>query len=242
MSPKGTKTLGKSGTGNGSGTLTGSGAGSSNAELGHFGNGKSGDGSGATSVIIGGMGAKNGAAGIGSGSGPSTGLSVGGSTVSLGSFGGRNTTSNSKLHTAKDASKGAPTIVVIASAKTGGGLSHDLAPNGNRVYTVYLPTRLGAAVFQYADPKSDSVIDADLTAPEAINTDLPAELKKTRMVLACTMDREGTLHGFRVVRTEDPATTAAILSALAHWRFTPVLREQKSLPVNVMIGFGIDTD
>ena len=86
-----------------------------------------------------------------------------------------------------------PGITVVGSARSGGAFNFYGQLKGDKNYTIYIDTVLGTAVMQYADPSSAAHPYAeDLVAPQPMRSDLPANLKPSRLVIACILDRSGT--------------------------------------------------
>ena len=113
---------------------------------------------------------------------------------------------------------------------------------GDKNYTIYIDTVLGTAVMQYADPSSATHPYAeDLVAPQPMHSDLPADLKPSRLVIACILDRSGTLRNMQVLDGGGAAMTSKVLAALSSWKFRPVFRGDEAIEVNAILGFNIDT-
>ena len=95
-----------------------------------------------------------------------------------------------------------PDITVVASSRSGGAFNFYGALKGDKVYTIYITTTLGTAVMQFADPSSAGHGYAeDLTAPQAMRSELPAGLPKARLVIACVLDRTGSAPPASSART-----------------------------------------
>ncbi len=238
MSPKGDSSQGVGGTGGGSGIDRGSGTGA----------GKSGDGSGGTTVgdgrgkdlnAHGGLNPTPGPGGTGAGNGQkaTSGITISGGVVHVPSFG----TANARdLPERGPVTSGqAPAVVIIASPRAGGALNADLAPRGARVYTIYLATRIGTAVLQYADPDVSGSFQADLVAPQPLRTELPSGVETTHAVVSGIIDRVGILRNLQIMRADQPELAAKLIDALRDWRFRPVLRSNSAIEVNAVLGFGI---
>ena len=91
---------------------------------------------------------------------------------------------------------------MIATSRSGGAFNFYGRLKGEKVYTIYLETKLGTAVMQFADPASAVHAYAeDLAAPQAMRTDLPAGLPKARLVIACVVDRIGIVAQAASART-----------------------------------------
>jgi outer membrane biosynthesis protein TonB len=133
---------------------------------------------------------------------------------------------------------------VIASSSSGGALDRYGTLKGDRVYTIYLPTSPGLVVMEYSDRPSASSgqnFEAELTAPEPVKVDLPEELQRERIVVACVVDREGVIRNVRVLEALVAPLTDKLLRALAEWRFRPALRGDEPIEVDALLGFQIDT-
>src|SRR5205823_4878606 len=82
-----------------------------------------------------------------------------------------------------------PGITVVASARAGGAFNFYGALKGDKGYTIYFETGLGPTVLWYTDPASASHPYAeDLVAPQIIRSDLPPDLQRSRLILACILD------------------------------------------------------
>jgi len=131
---------------------------------------------------------------------------------------------------------------IVASARSGGAFNFYGALKGDKAYTIYFETAFGPAALQYTDPSSAAHPYADdLIAPQTLRSDLPADLERSRLVIACILDRSGLLRDARVIEQTTPETTTKILAALPNWKFTPALRGNQPVEVNAILGFNIDT-
>jgi hypothetical protein len=130
---------------------------------------------------------------------------------------------------------------VIATSRSGGVFNfYGKLPGDN--YSIYIPTSLGMAVMQFADPASAAHhYPGDLSPPDALRTTLPAGLGHSRVVIACILDRSGMLKDLRVLESGSPDMSAKILAALPTWKFRPALRGTEPVEVNAILGFNIDT-
>ena len=136
----------------------------------------------------------------------------------------------------------APSITVIGSATSGGALKRYGELMGGKVYTIYIQTRLGTAVLEFAEqPSSAQHFEADLTAPEPMESEIPADVRNSRMVVACVIGPDGVLRNLRVLESAATDMSAKILAALQGWRFRPVLRGDQAIAVDAILGFDIDT-
>src|SRR5712691_4377224 len=245
MSPGGGDKPGLGGSGGGSGIGRGNGSGSGLQGEGP-GAGKEGIGRGSDPTAHGGISPYPGPGGAGSGTNGSpamAGVSVrGGSTITLPSFGsnGADPTVPGRSSAGKD--RHGPGITVVATSRSGGAFNFYGALKGDKVYTIYIPTSLGTAVMQFADPSSAAHPYAeDLTAPEAMRADVPAGLSKSRLVIACILDRSGSLKNVQVLEAGTSEMTTKVLAALPSWKFRPVLRSDQPVEVHAILGFNIDT-
>jgi hypothetical protein len=159
--------------------------------------------------------------------------------VTLPSFGSAPDPAANGHSTVKGAKNG---ITIVASPRAGGALNLYGALKGDRVYTIYLNTAAGTAIMQFADPDSAAhPYDADLTAPQAIRVDVPSDAPPTRLLIACVLDQNGTLHRWRVLQADSSDFSAKILAALPDWKFTPAFRGSQAVEVNAILGFDVDT-
>ena len=247
MSPGGHDKSGIGGSGGGTGIGHGPGPGSG---LGGEGSGaaKEGTGRGSDPNAHGGFSPYPGSGGSGNGTNgqpPIPGASVvGGSTntITLPSFGGGDpapgampgATATSKARRGFSAS-------VLASSRSGGAFNrYGQLPGDN--YTIYIPTVLGTAVMQYADPASAGRAYSDkLTEPEAIRVTLPDGLSNSRLVVACVLGRSGTLSNIRIIEAGPQPMTSKVVAALYAWKFKPAFHGSEPVEVNAFLGFNIDT-
>ena len=135
-----------------------------------------------------------------------------------------------------------PGITIVATSRSGGAFNFYGALKGDRVYTIYMDTTLGMAVLQFADPNSEAQgYTEELNAPEPLRKLLPPSADHTRVVISCVIDRIGNVKSAAVLDGKSSNLAAKILPALANWRFRPVLRGEKPVEVNAILGFNIDT-
>jgi TonB family protein len=243
MSPNGGPKLGFGGSGEGTGIGNGKGSGS----------GATGEGSGAAKDGSGlGLGAINPGTSLGSGPGGSgygqgtpgglPGVTVIGGNVTLPSFGSPEDRSAFPTREQNRDPGAGPTVTIIASPRAGGALNAYGAFQGTKVYTIYFDTRLGMAVLQYAEHATlRGSFEQDLSAPQALNVELPADLPRARVLLAFVLDRSGTVRNMRVVEASRPALNDKVLAAVQSWRFRPAMRGTDVVEVNAILGFDIDT-
>jgi hypothetical protein len=173
------------------------------------------------------------------------GVSVSGGSsgvVNLPSFGADGGGPNIVARSSAGKDQAGPSITVVGSARSGGAFNYYGKLIGDKNYTIYIDTVLGTAVMQYADPSSAAHPYAeDLVAPQAMHSDLPANLKPSRLVIACILDRSGTLRNMQVLDGGGTAITSKILAALTAWKFRPVFRGEEPIEVNAILGFNVDT-
>jgi hypothetical protein len=201
------------------------------------GSGDRGEGFGSNEGALSGIAPGTHTGGTGGSSWNRTGVTISRSEVYLPSFGG--TAEPSTPRRAPTDKSVPPSYVVMASSRGGGGLNPRFAPAGNRVYTIYLRTRSGSTVLQFADR---GVNGAELTPPAPISIELPAGLKLARIVIGFVLDATGRLRDFHVAEAPNAALAAQVITALSHWQFRPALRGDQPLAVNAVIGFGVNTN
>jgi hypothetical protein len=247
LSPAGGNKLGVGEGQGGEGIARGEGSGSGFSGTGP-GGAKSGEGLGSDANAHGGISPYPGTGGAGTGAvgkPPLPGVSVhgGNNIITLPSFGADGSgsaaapgrTSAMKTHEGPD-------ITVVGTSRSGGAFNFYGALKGDKVYTIYLSTALGPAVLEYADPASATHPYAeDLIAPHPIRTDLPPNLKRSRLIIACTLDRSGLVRNARVLEPGSHELTTKVLAALPAWKFRPVFRGVQPVEVNAILGFDIDT-
>ena len=246
MSPTGGAKPGLGGTGAGPGIGRGDGPGSGLSGEGS-GATKEGTGHGSETVARGGISPYPGPGGAGNGTTgkpPMPGVSVSGGSniVTLPSFGADGNGPSIVGHSSAGKTHEGPGITVVASARSGGAFNFYGALKGDKNYTIYIDTVLGTAVMQYADPASATHPYAeDLVAPTPMRSDLPANLKPSRLVVACILDRAGSLRNLQVLEPGGSEMTSKVMAALTSWKFRPVYRGDQPIEVNAILGFNIDT-
>ncbi len=248
MSPAGGDKPGLGGSGGGGSIGRGDGPGSGFSGPGS-GAGKEGTGPGSDPMARGGISPYPGPGGAGTGTNGTPampGVSVKGGNsniVTLPSFGSGAKGAASPGRSNTTPGNHGPGITVVASSRSGGAFNFYGALKGDKVYTIYITTALGTAVMQFADPTSASHGYAeDLTAPEAMRSELPPGLPKARLVIACVLDRTGLLRRPQVLEPASAVMTSKVLTALNGWKFRPVLRGSEPIEVNAILGFNIDTN
>jgi hypothetical protein len=248
MSPSGGDKAGLGGSGGGGGIGRGDGPGSGFSGPG-TGAGKEGTGPGSDPLARGGISPYPGSGGAGTGTSGTPalpGVSVkGGSSnvVTLPSFGSGGKAAGSPGRSNTSPENRGPDITVVATSRSGGAFDFYGKLKGDKVYTIYIETALGTAVMQFADPASAVHGYAeDLTAPQAMRSDLPSGLPKARLVISCVLDRSGLLRRPHVLEPANAVMTSKVLTALNSWKFRPVLRGNEPIEVNAILGFNIDTN
>lgn len=247
MAPKGSSNVGSGGQGGGQGIARGTGPGSSNS--GEDSGGAS-SGTGKSTVEM----ARNtnspypgpsGAGILNRGNPRVPGVSVSGgkNVITLPSF-GPTPDPASMGHSATPKSLGNG-ITVVASPRAGGALNLYGALKGDRVYTIYITTRVGTAVMQYADPSSAGhPYTNELVAPRPLRADVPASwtaAHSARVLIACELDRSGMLKNAHVLQSDDNGAAEKILAILSNWKFAPAFRGNDAVEVDAILGFGVDT-
>jgi hypothetical protein len=246
MSPTGDAKSGLGGTGGGNGIGSGNGPGSGLSGAGP-GAGKTGTGHGSDVNARGGISPYPGPGGAGNSTrGTATpGVMVrGGNTnvIDVPSFGGGGNAPDPSSRSHVNKGPKGPGITVEATPRSGGALNMYGALQGDKVYSIYIPTTVGTAILQYADPTSGKRSYAnELSAPEPMRADLPADAPHTRLIVACVLDRNGVLRNVHVLEPRDYAGNAKILAALPNWKFQPALRGEQPVEVNAILGFNVDT-
>ena len=247
LSPNGGTKPGLGGSGNGNGIGRGNGPGSGFAGTGS-GAGRDGTGRGSDPNARAGISPYNGPGGAGSGTNgtpalPGVSVRGGNGIVTLPSFSGDNASQpKDPRRSSLNSEDQGPGLTVVASARAGGAFNFYGALQGDKVYTIYIDTVLGTAVMQFADPTSAAHPYAqDLTAPQPLRADLPANVHRSRLVIACVLDRSGMVRNPRVIESSTPQMTAKVLAALPAWKFRPAMRGTQPVEVNAILGFDIDT-
>ena len=139
------------------------------------------------------------------------------------------------------ATRSGPNVVVFGTSRSGGAFNFYGALPGDN-FTIYIPTSLGPAVLQYADPTSAQHAHAEeLTAPDPMTTNLPAGLTHSRLIVACVLDRSGLLQNLHTLEPGPPEMTSKVIAALHSWKFRPAMRGNEPVEVNAILGFNIDT-
>ncbi|MGA9896575.1 MAG: hypothetical protein WBQ09_00620 [Terriglobales bacterium] len=247
LSPAGGNKLGVGEGQGGEGIARGAGPGSGFSGEGS-GGAKSGAGLGADASAHGGISPYPGSGGAGTGGvgkPPLPGVSVhGGNNIitlpSFGADGGGSATAPGRTSAMKG--QEGPDITVVGTSRSGGAFNFYGTLKGDKVYTIYINTALGPAVLEYADPTSVThPYGEDLTAPHPMRTDLPANLKRSRLIIACVLDRSGLLRNPRVLAPGAHELTIKVLAALPAWKFRPAFRGEQPVEVNAILGFDIDT-
>jgi hypothetical protein len=246
MSPAGGDKPGLGGSGGGSGIGRGTDTGSGMTGEGP-GAAKSGNGRGSDPNASEGISPTAGPGGAGSAPGgtpPVPGVSVNGgsSIVTLPSFGSEGGSNPSVPGRSSIKGRQGPDITIVATSRSGGAFNFYGKLAGDN-YTVYVDTVAGVVVMQFADPASGGHSPAGtLTGPQALRSDLPVNLPRARMVVACVLDASGNLKNLHVLEPGPAAMTAKIMTTLPSWKFRPAMRGNQPVEVNAILGFGIDTN
>jgi len=246
MSPSGGSEPGLGGSGGGSGIGHGNGPGAALSGEGP-GAAKEGSGRGSDVMANGGISPYAGPGGAGNGSTghpamPGVSVQGGSNSITLPSFDSGANAPSVPGRSSTDKNRHGPDITIVATSRSGGAFNFYGALKGDKVYTIYIDTTLGTAVMQYADPASAAHPYAeDLSAPEPMRADLPRNLKRARLVIACLLDRSGMLRNPHVLEPGGAELTAKVLAALPSWKFRPAMRGDIPVEVNALLGFGIDT-
>lgn len=249
MSPSGGDEPGLGGSGTGSSIGNGKGPGSGLAGE-NSGAGKSGAGRGSDPNARAGISPTPGPGGAGTaptGSPAAAGVDVrGGSTtttvVTLPSFDSGNSNAPNLPGRSSVKKDEGPAITIVATSRSGGAFDfYGKLPGDN--YTVYVDTRIGTVVMQFAevDPAAHSGAGA-LVGPEGLRTDLPLNIPRARFVVKCRLDSSGNLRNLQVLEPGPATMTAKIMAALPGWKFRPATRGAQPVEVNAILGFNINTD
>ena len=244
MSPSGGEKAGLGGSGGGSSIGRGNGSGSGFSGEGS-GAAKAGAGRGSDVVAHGGISPYPGTGGAGSGVNgkpvvPGVSVRGGSNIVTLPSFGSDGNGAGGGRSSSTD--RHGSGITVVATSRSGGAFNFYGTLKGDKVYTIYIETGLGTAVMQFSDPTSAAHVYAgDLTAPEPMRADVPSDLQRSRLVIACILDRSGLLRNPQVLEPGGSEMTGKVLASLPNWKFRPVLRGDQPVEVNAILGFNIDT-
>ena len=246
LSPRGGDKLGSGEGQGGNGIASGAGPGSgfSGAD---GGGARSGTGRGADTAARGGISPYPGGGGAGTGNvskPPIPGVSVhgGNNVITLPSFGADSDPPSVPGRSLQAKNEG-PDIMVVGTSRSGGALNRygDSALRGEKVYTIYIDTTLGTAVMEFSDPASAiHPYGEDLTAPQAIRADLPANLKLSRLLVRCVLDRSGLVRNAKVLEG-NAVMNSQILAALSSWKFRPAFHGDRPVEVTAILGFDIDT-
>ena len=248
MSPTGGNTPGVGGTGGGAGLGRGTGPGSGLAEDGS-GAAKAGTGRGSDTVARAGISPYPGSGGAGTGAVtqpamPGVSVHGGSNIITLPSFGsGGGGGPNVPGRTTSPKAPQGPAITIVGTSRSGGALNTYGSLKGDKVYTIYIDTSLGTAVMEYADPSSAAHPYAeDLVAPQPMRAELPANLKASRLIIACVLDRSGMIKNAKVLESAGSELAPKVLASLASWKFRPVFRGEEPVEVNAILGFAINTN
>jgi len=245
LSPLGGAKPGLGGPGSGADIARGQGTGAALKGEGS-GGANTGNGAGTDTIARNGISPYPGTGGAGTGSVskpamPGVSVHGGSNVITLPSFGGDVNAAAMGGRSSKMKGREGPDITVVGSSRSGGAFNLYGKLEGDKVYTIYIDTRLGTAVMEYADPTSAKHPYADdLVAPQPVRADMPPNLKLSRTVISCTLDRSGTLRNPQVLEGSRE-TTNQVLAALSSWKFRPVFRGDQPIDVTAILGFQIDT-
>jgi len=244
LSPNGGATPGLGGPGGGGDIARGQGSGAALIGQGP-GAANSNSGTGADTIAHNGISPYPGTGGAGTGSVskpamPGVSVHGGSNVITLPSF-GADSDPASIGRSSKMKNRNGPDITVVGSSRSGGAFNLYGELKGDKVYTIYIDTTLGPAVMEYADPTSANHPYAeDLVAPQPMRADLPGNIKMSRTVISCTLDRSGLLRNPQVLEGSQE-NAPKILAALSGWKFRPVFRGDQPIEVTAILGFHIDT-
>jgi TonB family protein len=175
---------------------------------------------------------------------PGVSVSGGNTVVNLGSF-GDDPAADPKLP-ARSSAKAQPQalgVTIVATANSGGAFEPYKNQLRGEKYTTYVDTSMGTVVMEFADESSAGhPYGATLSGPVSVNTTLPENLPRARMVLKCTLDAAGNLKNVRVLEPGPADVTAKIVAALHAWKFQPAMRGSEPVEVTAILGFNIDTN
>jgi hypothetical protein len=247
MSTAGTEKTGIGGSGGGNGIGRGNGPGSGLTGEGS-GAAKTGTGRGSDPNARGGTSIYPGTGGTGSGTSgqpavPGVNVSGGSAAavVNLPSFGSDGNDPSVPGRSPAGSARGEFDITVEGTSRSGGAFGFYGLLKGEKVYTKYLPTVDGIVVMEFSDASSTSG-PHDLISPQPLRTDLPAGLMRTRLAIACVLDRSGILRNMHVLKADAGAPASRVIAALHTWKFTPALRGNEPVEINAILGFNINTD
>ena len=245
LSPRGGEKLGSGEGQGGAGIASGEGPGSGfSGEDG--GGARSGTGHGADAAAHSGISPYPGSGGAGTGNvskPPIPGVSVhgGNNVITLPSFGADGSSPSVPGRSLQAKANEGPDIMVVGSSRSGGALNRYGELKGDKVYTIYIDTTLGTAIMQFADPASTAhPYGEDLTAPQPLRANLPPNLKPSRLLISCVLDRSGLLRNPKVLEG-DGAMNSKVLAALSSWKFRPAFHGDQPVEVTAILGFDIDT-
>jgi hypothetical protein len=235
MSPKGHTQPGIGGEGGGTGIARGAGAGAGAVGPGPGASGN-GSGPGFSPLASNGTTLARGTGGSGNNGTPAIpGVVVRGGVVSLGSFAPK------AVPDAKSPTPAAPrkaaAITVIATSRSGGGLSAYGRFRSQQVYTIYIDTKTGPVVLQFAGRELAASYNGDLTPPDPINTELPQLPAGAGVVVACVLDVAGHVQNVHLMRS-GLQSSQALLEAVRNWQFHPALSAGEPVAVDALIGIG----
>lgn len=175
---------------------------------------------------------------------PGVSISGGKNVITLPSFGSTpEPSAMARSATPKSLGNG---ITVIAGPRAGGALNLYGVLKGDQIYTIYINTKIGTAVMQFADPSSVGHSYANpLSAPRALHAEAPADWpagKHSKLLIACDLDRDGALKNARILESDDRLAAQKVLAALSGWKFSPAFRGNQPVKVTAILGLGVDTN
>lgn len=129
-----------------------------------------------------------------------------------------------------------PAVVVVATPQSSITLDPASPLRGRRIYTIYLDTRIGTVVMQFADTAPPGARFEDLTAPTPIVADLAADLRPSGTIINCILDATGKLRDLHVVKTSSPELMPKLSESLRKWLFRPALRGEDAIEVVTTLG------
>lgn len=137
-------------------------------------------------------------------------------------------------------------ITVIAGPRAGGALNLYGVLKGDQIYTIYINTKIGTAVMQFADPSSVGHPYANpLSVPRALRAEAPADWpagKHSKLLIACDLDRDGALKNARILESDDRVAAQKMLTAVSGWKFSPAFRGNQAVKVTAILGLGVGTN
>lgn len=165
------------------------------------------------------------------------GVTIRGGTITLDSFGPPRGAPNSSRTEAAARQRRPAAITVIASPRAGGGLDAYGVFKSAQVYTIYVETNMGPAVLQFAARGGGAGYNGSITAPDAINANLPERSSSLGAVIQCVIDSTGHPQEVRLMKGGQIAEK--LVAAIREWRFHPALSAGSPVAIDALIGIGI---